>query len=265
MRSIKQSTNQSRGFGGGIFLRLPLLALLLIILFNSTALAASGNPDASLYLPGADVRALTEQISKATGLDIVYYENSGSLVKFKNVKYSNLNARKKRDFMEMALTMIRDSSLANTSRIKMFNFVSQQDSELSSLARHLSNNVKADFLEGWEFIKPLTGTINVILGVMVWVIMLAILGRLTFDVGYLADIPILYRLFQTSKETKPKIISSTAWNVKKSNADETTSTLLFTYFKESVLAIVLLSILVTLLISGGIFNIIHIVQDVFGI
>ena len=243
---------------------ISLFTLVVALVLGIQGVEASDNsPDAVIFVNDPNASILVEEINEEMGYSILSYDSSTSLFRFSNSKYSVLNGAEKKKYMEYALNYIRNSSVNTNNRVKVYNFVSDQDSAVSNVVRELSGNVHADFLSGWSVIRPFTGSLNFFLGVFVWLVLISFMLRLVLDMLFLAEVP-LFDLWMSSggsvksskRSNKPFMLTQTAWNVHLENIDESSSTRLSIYFGKSLVSLLIIGFMIVYLISGKIFDIV---------
>lgn len=217
-------------------------------------------PDAVIYVNDPNVATYVVDVNNSTNTQILTYDVENFLLRFSNSKYSDMSGKDKKKWMEYSLNYIRNSSIGENNKIKVYNFVADQDSAVSAVVRQLSGNVSADFLSGWSFIRPFTGKINFVLGVFVWLVLISFSLRMVTDLLFMAEVPIFDWIVLKS-EKKPWVISNTAWNVHKSLPDESTSTRMLAYSKKSVASMFVIGFILVYLITGKIFEFVIVIVE----
>lgn len=189
--------------------------------------------------------------------------NSGTCTLEINMSaYNKLEAQEKQDIMGYALSAIEGSDIARKDRIKMYNFVAEQDEPVSSLVRQLSQDVNADFATAYSWFKPFSGGISTVLGFLSLVIF-AMLGlMMVLDLSYIAIPPFKAVLDKPSGE-QPKGISKEAFTAvqeaEKDNKEYKSA--MGIYFKLKVKQVVLLAICLLYLVGGKIYNLVAMLID----
>lgn len=238
-----------------------IIGLILIVgMFLTSGAYANTAPDAVLFMQDpTGVSALITTISSDPfASKIIKYNEKDNLVTFSNKEYNGLNHNQKRETIEYIMKVIRDSSLSETNKTKFFNFIEEQDSSTAVLARQMKANSNADFIEAFNMARPFMEWVNLILGMLVWVVAIAFLIRTVFDVLLLAEIPIL----RVKVDKKPKIISKTAYNIWKGEVGSSGDRL-FLYFKRTFIAMLAVAGILYILINNKLFDILLFMEDTF--
>ena len=222
----------------------------------------SNTPDSVIYVNDPNVAVFVEDVNGSTNKKILTYDTGTFLLRFSNSRYSSLKAYEKKEWMEYSLNYIRNSSIGESNKIKVYNFIADQDSAVSGVVRQLSNNISADFLSGWTFIRPFTGSVNFFLGVFVWLVLIFFSLRVVVDLMFMAEIP-LFDWIVLKAQKKPWVISNTAWNVHKQLPDESTSVRMMSYTKKSVASMFVIGFMLMYLITGRIFELVLIIVEMF--
>lgn len=236
---------------------ISLLLLFLIWTGRGTTVFAEGvnTPDAIIYVNDPNVITFVEDVNHSTKVTILTYDVDNSMLRFSNSRYSSLNGADKKKWMEYSLNFIRQSSIGESNKIKVYNFIADQDSAISGVIRQLSGNVSADFLSGWAFIRPFTGPINFALGVFVWLVLISFTTRMMTDLLFMAEVPI-FDWMVLKAQKKPWMISQTAWNVHKQLPDESTSVRMLSYIKKSIWSMFIIGFMLMYLITGRVFELV---------
>lgn len=180
-------------------------------------------------------------------------------------KYKNLSQEDKQTVMMIALDTVNNSSISFTNRNKIYNFIADNDTSVSSLVRQLSNDVDADFAAAYSSFKPFSGVIGWILGTFTLVIFIMLAITIVFDVAYIT-IP-AWQLLVGSGNTKdkPKFTSLEAWKAVQSAEEDTsgTKTAMGLYLKTKTKQFIAIGICILYLVSGEIYHLIANIIDLF--
>lgn len=243
---------------------ISLLLIGVFIALRPVEVKANGlnTPDAVIYVNDPNVITFVEDVNKSTRATILTYDIDNSMLRFSNSRYSTLKGHEKKDWMEYSLNYIRHSSIGESNKIKVYNFIADQDSAVSGVIRQLSGNVSADFLSGWVFIRPFTGQINFVLGVFVWLVLISFTLRMVTDLLFMAEVPV-FDWMVLKAQNKPWMISQTAWNVHKMMPDESTSVRMLSYMKKSIWSMFIIGFMLMYLITGRIFELVLTIVEMF--
>lgn len=129
-------------------------------------------------------------------------------------EYNSLSETKRERAMEMALLAISNSSLPTKERNRLYNFVAEQDTAVSSMVRQLSSDVDADFARGYGWFKPFSGTLSTAMGFFA-ILTCSLLGvTIVIDICYIAIPPFqmfLGALGKNKDRPRPKFVSHEAY------------------------------------------------------
>lgn len=185
-------------------------------------------------------------------------------IEFDTGLYSKLIQGEKQEVMSIILNSISDSSISQINRSKIYNFISNNDKSTSNLVRQLSNDVDADFADAYSSIKPFTGIIGWVLGVITLAIFIILGLTITVDIAYIV-LPLFQNFLSSENEkTKPKFVSAEAWNaVKEAEAGGTFKEPLGIYLKLKTKQFLAIGICILYLVSGKIYTLIASIMDAF--
>lgn len=178
------------------------------------------------------------------------------------VGYNALSSSDKQDLMNFTLSTISNSDIPRKDRIKMYNFVAEQDEAVSSLVRQLSEDVNPDFATAYSWFKPFSGGISTLLGFLSLVIFTLIGLMMIFDLSYLT-IPFFKVWLDKSSGEQPKGISREAFTAaqtaEKDNKEYKSAVGI--YLKLKIKQLVLLGICLLYLVGGKIYTLVSILID----
>lgn len=264
----------------------PIVAFLLGVviwlspLFVFNANAISGNPQMTISQIASNsadrqrieelVSIINEDISKQYDnlSDLLTTKNTGSdmTVTFVMSDYRNLPQEDKQKVMSIILNDIQDSRVSASNRTKLYNFIADSDTAVSSLVRQLSNDVTADFASAYAWFKPFSGWLGTLLGLFAIGIFILLAFSIVVDIAYLTIPFIQWFLSKSSDEAKPSLISQEAWSATKeaeSKAGQMERSPLGVYFKLKVKEYIILGICLLYLISGEIYTLVAYLVDYF--
>ncbi len=242
------------------------VALMLPHFFVTTAYAKGTKPRVTLSTRSS---AITTACSDINSEGKSYNESLGKFISYNYptltldmTGYEKLDSDEKQDFMTFVLDTISTSSIPRNDKIKMYNFVSEQDEAVASLVRQLSNDVNPDFAHAYSWFKPFSGGISTFLG-FVCLALFTLLGiMMILDLSYLA-IPI-YRAWKDKTNGEcPKRISREAFyamrECEKDNREYKSAVGL--YLKLKIKQIVLLGICLLYLVGGKLYVLVATIID----
>jgi hypothetical protein len=247
-----------------------LVTLIVACLFTCYAHAA--DIDATLQTVSGSVYLddLCSQANDAVGVEILYYDSGSGLLRFSNRLYHGLSYDDKVEFMEFALSYI--SKLPDTASAKMKNsvykFISQQDTAVTAAMKYLQENAGADLVEAETWFKSLTSIIGLILGLLCIFIFLFLGFSILFDIFYLV-IPPFQALLDVSSgisNKRPWGVSREAWaSMQDAEKSSDYKNVLSLYFKRRSSVIIIVSLAITYLVSGKIYDVIVWLIEAFSV
>lgn len=199
-------------------------------------------------------------LSKESYADKVY------TIKIDMSYYNDLGSEKaKQTIMKSALESINDSGISRVNKVKIYNYVCDQDKSTSSFVRQLSDDVNADFGEAYMMFKPFSGVIGIILGVLTLGTFIALALHITLDICYIT-IPGIQLALYNEKTNKAKFISIEAQKAVEfaANSEGTNyvNPMSF-YFKHKTKQFIAIGICILYLVSGQIYTLIANIIDAF--
>lgn len=200
------------------------------------------------------------------GVDILSCDNNGRL-SFNTVKYLSLSADDKETFMTQALTVTRGSGLGVKTKNQVYNFIAQQDTSVSAAIKYLAEDTSADFATASKWIRPFSGGIGVVTGVLCLVIFLFLGISIVIDIAYLV-LPGVQLILERGEERKRPIgVSNEAWKVNREVAKDMNNSenVLIVYLKRRVPVIFIIAIALGYLISGKVYDIFTYIANSFNV
>lgn len=209
---------------------------------------------------------------KANINKILVYDSANGVVSFSNVNYKKLDDDKKELFMRTALLDTKESGLGSQSKIKLYNFISDQDSALAVAIKFLRTDTSADVGKASMWFKNVTGAISTVLGVFCLVTFTLMSMSVVLDIAYIA-IPIFRtfsdkfqekyskgsrRPFYISKEAFDTLLELDAAGVEYRNPA-------WLYMKRRAGVMVVVAVCLLYLVSGQIYDLFVWVLDLVGV
>ena len=209
---------------------------------------------------------------KANVNKILVYDSANGVVSFSNVNYKKLDDDKKELFMRTALLNTKESGLGSQSKIKLYNFIADQDSALTVAIKFLRTDTSADVGKASMWFKNATGVISTVLGVFCLATFTLMSISIVLDIAYIA-IPIFRafsdkfqekyskgsrRPFYISKEAFYTLLELDAAGVEYRNPA-------WLYMKRRVGVMVVVAVCLLYLVSGQIYDLFVWVLDMVGI
>lgn len=117
---------------------------------------------------------------------ITYGEENGVVKITLNMSdYKNLKQKTKKEVYDLVLGSISESTLTQSNKTKLYNFIQEQDTVVSNLVKRLSDDVGADFVAGYALFRPFAGVIGWALGLAAVTIFITLSLTIMLDISYL--------------------------------------------------------------------------------
>lgn len=184
--------------------------------------------------------------------DLLTYDAGTHLLTFNNTGYSGLDLSEKRETMKYALDSIASSTMTNQHRLKVYNFVCDQDTGVSQAIRWLSSDASADVASAADWLSPYASVISTTWGVLCIIILTMLALTMTLDLAYMT-IPPLRSLLTSSKKGRPWFVSVEAFNAIK-HADDTGGNYLSYYLKKRFISCIIIGTIIVMMVTGKIFE-----------
>ena len=249
-----------------------VIVCLAIVIVCATILpfnAMASEIDATLQTvaSSAYLSDLCSQANSEVGVTILSYEAGDGLLRFSNKEYQKLETADKQAFMECALSYV--SKIPDTASAKMknavYNFISQQDTAVTAAMKYLQVNAGADLVEAEKWFKPASGVIGTVMGLFCVLIFMFLGFSVLFDIFYIVIPPFQAMLNAGSDgNKKPWGISREAWcSIQEAEKTDAYKNVLSMYFSRRVVVLIIVSIAITYLVSGKIFELVGWFVDSF--
>lgn len=224
----------------------------------------SANPvvyvgDQSESVPGV-VNSINGTLSGST--DILVWDDKNKTIEFDITYYKSLNYTERRNLMEQMLKSVSDSSMNNKQRSKIYNFISDQDTEISRPIRMMQTNTNLDTVRAGSIIKGAFPVFNIILGLLVVITFLGVILSTVVDMLYIS-IPFLQSAdAQNGRFTASakRCVSSTARMAVDLGNEKGKSGLGF-YAKKRAGVLLVVSFVLLLIMTGHMWDLLLMVAD----
>lgn len=180
--------------------------------------------------------------------------------------YKNLGQTGKQSLMQVTLETVINSRISRTNKNKIYNFISGEDTAVSSFVRQLSSDVKADYVGAYAYFKPFSGKIGILLGILTLGIMTFLGMAIVVDIAYITIPGFQWFCRSTTKHAKPRFASLEAWNAVReaeSKAGSEYVNPLGIYLRSKTKQYIAISICLLYLVSGGLYGFIADFMDYF--
>ena len=222
---------------------------------------------ASAYVDDPGAVAVFSQVANSSNeyikAKVLSVDVSKRVIYFDNNVYRGLYVNQRKDFLQHALTQIKQSNLKPKSKNKLYNFLSLQDGDASKILRNLEKDLTADIANGREVYLPFSGTVTTILGLIALGVFIGVGISMVIDISYLT-LPMVQKSIDERPDGKlPKLVSSQAYFAVREREANVGSNYMLSYLKKRSIAVALVMISLGYLSSGLIFEAVGFVVQVF--
>lgn len=222
---------------------------------------------ASAYVDDPGAVAVFSQVANSSNeyikAKVLSVDEGKQVIYFNNNVYRGLYVNQRKDFLQHALTQIKQSNLKPKSKNKLYNFLSLQDGDASKILRNLEKDLTADIANGREVYLPFSGTVTTILGLIALGVFIGVGTSMVIDISYLT-LPMVQRSIDERPNGKlPKLVSSQAYFAVREREANEGSNYMLSYLKKRSIAVALVMISLGYLSSGLIFEAVGFVVQVF--
>lgn len=222
---------------------------------------------ASAYIDDPGAVAVFSQVANSSNeyikAKVLSVDVGKRVIYFDNNVYRGLYVNQRKDFLQHALTQIKQSNLKPKSKNKLYNFLSLQDGDASKILRNLEKDLTADIANGREVYLPFSGTVTTILGLIALGVFIGVGISMVIDISYLT-LPMVQKSIDERPDGKlPKLVSSQAYFAVREREANEGSNYMLSYLKKRSIAVALVMISLGYLSSGLIFEAVGYVVQVF--
>lgn len=254
---------------------MKMLAMLVLSLVAMMGLGVSGAVEAQanstsnvvdLGKNNPTLNAVSAEINQISGEWLVAYSSDTGILAFDNQMYSTYTSVEKREFMSDALGYIKRSKLNDKVKNKLFNFIADQDTTSSAAIRNLKVDAQTDLATASSILKPFTGTISIILGVICLLVVLLLGVGTVLDIAYIA-LPMSRVLYTNNDERRPLLLSQEAYSSVVDGENSVGSgnyvSAIALYMRRRIIVLLCVGLAIIYLVTGQIFDIIGFFVDMF--
>lgn len=222
---------------------------------------------ASAYVDDPGAVAVFSQVANSSNeyikAKVLSVDEGKRVIYFDNNVYRGLYVNQRKDFLQHALTQIKQSNLKPKSKNKLYNFLSLQDGDASKILRNLEKDLTADIANGRSVYLPFSGTVTTILGLIALGVFIGVGISMVIDISYLT-LPMVQKSIDENPEGKlPKLVSSQAYFAVRERESDERSNYMMSYLRKRSIAVALVMISLGYLSSGLIFEAVGYVVQVF--
>lgn len=176
--------------------------------------------------------------------------------------YSSLSADDKISHRQQALNKLGSAGFSSTALKKIESAFKNKGATEAELLTSLFANTKADLFTAMKWFSPFQGTIGLILGIGVILIILLLIASTAFDLVYIG-LPMARNVMdgkaEQNNKPRPFGVSTDAVRVVTENEDNNKGTggnMYVAYFKKRVVTYIILAICILYLVSGQLSSVI---------
>jgi hypothetical protein len=242
------------------------MLLIWLTLFTSCVLADRLEVDSVTYIVknSSELGLICSVGNTQAGVEVLVYDGSDGTLSFSSKNYSTLTVLEKREFMEVTLLSVNSSGLSPQAKNKTYNFIEEKDSTASAGVKYLKSDAGVDFATAAYLLRPFSGFVGIVLGVMSVFIFIMLGVVMASDLAYMV-LPSVRIIGDRSDGERPRWVSREAFHaVKEAEGSTTYKGVLGMYLKLKIPLILGMSVCMTYLISGKVFDIIGFLVDAFG-
>jgi len=236
------------------------MAFLVILFVLRPLVVTAGSVDAvtTVMKNSAEISRICAVANNTCSKTILSYDGSTGCLSFNNGLYSELDSEEKKEFMKTALLTTKESNLPTTQKNKVYNFIANQDTSVSSAIEYLKSDTSADLYEAKKWFRPFSGPISTVLGLFCIVITTGIALSVVFDICYLVLPGVQLLLERGEPNERPWGVSNEAWasqkEVESSIANVSKSSIQI-YLRKRLPVFFLVAIVLGWLVSGKVYDI----------
>lgn len=246
-----------------------LLVLVLTFALGSSCVYARDEVDSVIFITenSVELTNICQTANNVAGSEILVYTANDGLLSFSNKKYSDLQMDVRKAFMETALLKTKESGMGSQVKNKTYNFIAEQDTTTSAAVKFLRSNASTDFARAAALFRPFGSAAGVVLGLLALGIFMFMGLSILIDIAYLS-LPVFKVAMDADKNKRPRFVSREAYSssieAEESIKSGTYDSALGKYLRRRTSALIVMSIAVSYLISGKLYDFIAWLIDSFG-
>lgn len=220
---------------------------------NSMVSLVKGDRVLASYADRINIAIRQDDYVKAD-FNLLTYDSQNGTMEFNNKEYEKLDLKAKRKVMKIALDSVGSSSLSSAVKMKLYNFIADQDTGVSQAIRTLSSDANADVASAMGWLAPYYGVFATIWGLLCIVILILMAFGTTVDLLYLV-VPLARTLLTDSKTGKPWCVSHEAYNAAKKDEDTGgKDNYMITYLRTRFITFLVMGTIIVMIVTGTIWE-----------
>ena len=233
---------------------------------------ADTSVDASCGVNASALSGICAQANAVVGNNakILKYEAASgkkeSVLYFSNQEYSKLDTDTRKAFMKKALKLIAESNMGTQAKAKAYNFIADQDAPVTQAIRYLQSDASADLAEARNWLRPFSGLMGTIMGVVALMTFIFLTASVIFDLAYLS-LPMVQGILEHGEENKrPFGVSREAYrSLRDVEKNPKFKGILSVYFSRRLPVFIGIGICLGYIVSGNIYDFIVFFVDNFSL
>lgn len=220
---------------------------------NSMISLVKGDRVLASYADNISIAVRNDEDVKAD-FNLLTYSYQNGTMEFNNKEYEKLDLTAKRRVMKIALDSVGSSSLSSSIKMKLYNFIADQDTGVSQAIRTLSSDASADVASAMGWLAPYYGVFATIWGLLCIIILILMAFGTTVDLLYLV-VPLARTLLTDSKTGKPWCVSHEAYDAAKKDEDSGGKDhYMVTYLRTRFITFLIMGTIIVMIVTGTIWE-----------
>ena len=210
---------------------------------NSMISLVKGDRVLASYADNISIAVRNDEDVKAD-FNLLTYSYQNGTMEFNNKEYEKLDLTAKRRVMKIALDSVGSSSLSSSIKMKLYNFIADQDTGVSQAIRTLSSDASADVASAMGWLAPYYGVFATIWGLLCIIILIL----------YLV-VPLARTLLTDSKTGRPWCVSHEAYDAAKKDEDSGGKDhYMVTYLRTRFVTFLIMGTIIVMIVTGTIWE-----------
>lgn len=220
---------------------------------NSMVSLVKGDRVLASYADRINIAIRHDEDIKAD-FNLLTYDSQNGTMEFNNKEYEKLDLKSKRKVMKIALDAVGSSSLSSAVKMKLYNFIADQDTGVSQAIRTLSSDANADVASAMGWLAPYYGVFATIWGLLCILILILMAFGTTVDLLYLT-VPLARTVLTNNKTGKPWCVSHEAYNASKKDEDSGgKENYMITYLRTRFITFLVMGTIIVMIVTGTIWE-----------
>lgn len=216
------------------------------------------------------INQIDSKVKQDLGVDynLLTYKSGNGVVEFDSQSYNQMELSDRRHAMQVALNSVQNSKMLTQNRIKLYNFIAEQDTAVSQAITMLSSDASADVASANSWLTPIYPYVSTGLGLILILIMVFLMVSMVIDLAFMVLPPLRMMMTSTTNgKNRPVFVSVEAWNAvresENSSGNGTWKHYLTIYLKTRFVGLIIIGMIVGLLVTGHIWDILLFLGNAF--